>query len=68
MCYSVPRLEGFLATVSPATKLKRQSAGSNYSKKYLTPEERVLRARNEYLNLYKQPTWQLHHYSFENNI
>ncbi len=36
-------------SISPATKLKRQSAGSNYSKKYLTPQERALRTRNEHL-------------------
>ncbi len=36
-------------TISPATKLKRQSAGSSYSKKFLTPKWKDLRARNEYL-------------------
>ncbi len=56
MCYKCDRLSKHLRdmlkkkkSISPAMKLKRQSAGSNYSKKYLTPEERVLRARNEYL-------------------
>ncbi len=36
-------------SISPATKLKRQSAGSSYSKTFLTPKSKDLRARNEYL-------------------